>query len=82
MPEQRDTGSYCATKPLSGAFLVDPCPDCGHANVLHVGVDHCPVCELLDLNRQLAEIVKGGPSQALMRAGLAQMGPLPERFRR
>lgn len=49
--------SYCSTQPLPGTYLtlaalVAPCPDCGHATVLHIGVDHCPVCELVALNEQ------------------------------
>lgn len=54
---------YCTTTPVPGTYLTPvtltaPCPDCGHATVLHIGVDHCPVCELVDLNeRARAETV-------------------------
>jgi hypothetical protein len=44
--------SYCTTVPRIGDLLTDRCRDCGHATALHVGVDHCPVCELVDLNKQ------------------------------
>lgn len=23
-----------------------PCPVCGHSDLVHIGVEHCPVCEL------------------------------------
>ncbi|MFJ2630848.1 hypothetical protein ACIO6U_02640 [Streptomyces sp. NPDC087422] len=42
--------AYCTAKPQRGDHLTAPCADCGHATVLHVGVTHCPVCELVDLN--------------------------------
>lgn len=29
-----------------------PCPDCGHTGLVHVGVDHCPVCELVAIAEQ------------------------------
>jgi hypothetical protein len=25
----------------------DPCPECGHSPLVHIGVEHCPVCELV-----------------------------------
>lgn len=43
---------YCTTPPMAGARLTDECLDCGHAVVLHVGTEHCPACELVDLNQQ------------------------------
>lgn len=48
---------YCTTTPVPGthltpATLAAPCPDCEHATALHVGVDHCPVCEMVDLNQR------------------------------
>ena len=58
MPEPTDPAAYCTRKPTPGAYLSDGCPDCGHAIVLHVGVDHCPVCETVDLNRQMRETVR------------------------
>lgn len=70
MPERVHAvhNGYCATRPQPGDLLTDGCPDCGHAFVLHAGTNHCPVCEMVDLNRQLAEIVRGGPHQAITRA--------------
>lgn len=50
--EQPPPAEYCTTAPMPGARLTDECLDCGHAVVLHVGTDHCPVCELVDLNQQ------------------------------
>jgi uncharacterized Zn finger protein (UPF0148 family) len=44
--------AYCTTTPRAGDRIAAPCPDCGHATVLHIGVDHCPVCELVELNRR------------------------------
>lgn len=69
--EQHDTGAiaqatgYCTTKPVPGTFLtlptlVNPCPDCGHAALLHIGVDHCPVCELEDLNQRNRDLIAKG----------------------
>jgi hypothetical protein len=51
-PDAAHPTTYCTTKPRAGDHLTDACRDCGHAVVLHVGTDHCPVCELLDLNAQ------------------------------
>lgn len=56
MTDEQPTG-YCTTQPLPGAYLTPstltaPCPDCGHATLMHIGVGHCPVCELVDLNQQ------------------------------
>lgn len=65
---------YCTRKPVPGQVIGAGCEDCGHAMVLHVGVDHCPVCELVHFNQQLYRIVEGGPHAALMRAGLAAGG--------
>ena len=50
MPEQP---SLCTYRPLPGDVLKSACSDCGHAAVLHIGVEHCPVCELVEHNRQL-----------------------------
>lgn len=49
------TADYCTSVPHAGDRLTDACRDCGHATVLHIGVDHCPVCELVDLNQQARE---------------------------
>ena len=50
-PEQP---SYCTYRPLPGEVLKSACPDCGRAVALHIGVEHCPVCELVQRNRQAA----------------------------
>lgn len=50
MPEQP---SLCTYRPLPGDVLKSACPNCGHAAVLHIGVEHCPVCELVEHNRQV-----------------------------
>lgn len=52
MPDT-DAPALCTYRPLPGEVLKTACPDCGHAAVLHVGVEHCPVCELVDHNRQV-----------------------------
>lgn len=56
-PDAASTPLYCASRPAPGtlqtlADLMAHCSMCGHARVLHIGVDHCPVCELVDLNAQ------------------------------
>lgn len=43
---------FCTTKCV-GQQMTDPCRECGHLVALHVGVDHCPVCELVHHNRQM-----------------------------
>ena len=52
MPDA-DATVLCTYKPLPGEVLKTACPDCGHAAVLHIGVEHCPVCELVAHNRQV-----------------------------
>jgi hypothetical protein len=37
----------CTWKPTPGTALNGRCPDCQHAVLVHFGVDHCPVCELV-----------------------------------
>lgn len=54
-PDDAPPHGYCTTKPLPGTYLTlatvtAPCVDCGHATVVHIGVDHCPVCELVAYN--------------------------------
>lgn len=51
-PAITQDAAYCTTAPMAGARLTDECLDCGHAVVLHVGTEHCPVCEMVDLNQQ------------------------------
>lgn len=33
-------------------LVTDACPDCGHIAAMHIGVEHCAVCELVLHNRQ------------------------------
>lgn len=69
---------YCATKPLPGSFLTESCADCGHSAVLHVGVDHCPVCEAVDLNQQSRRFLDPREREReALRLGIH--GPLPWR---
>lgn len=44
---------FCSREPVPGQLLTSECGACGHSLLLHVGVDHCPVCELVHHNRQL-----------------------------
>ncbi|MGW2692351.1 hypothetical protein ACWC3Y_10875 [Streptomyces sp. NPDC001296] len=44
---------FCAYRPVPGEMLTAACVECGHALVLHVGVEHCPVCELVHHNQQV-----------------------------
>ena len=77
-PEQT---SYCTYRPLPGEVLKTACPDCGHAAVLHVGVEHCPVCELVQHNRQMRaamaanriEVHVTGVDQRVLERTLEQM---------
>lgn len=48
-----DALTFCTYQPLPGEVLKTACPDCGHAAVLHIGVEHCPVCELVAHNRKV-----------------------------
>lgn len=47
--------ALCTYQPLPGEILKGACQECGHAFVLHIGVEHCPVCELVHLNQQARE---------------------------
>lgn len=38
---------FCTWHPAAGDILCQPCPDCGHSDLAHIGVAHCPVCELV-----------------------------------
>lgn len=46
---------FCTYRPVTGEVLKTACPECGHALALHIGVEHCPVCELVALNGQLRD---------------------------
>jgi hypothetical protein len=46
---------YCRRKADPTTFLGGICgglDGCGHALAVHIGTDHCPVCELVDLAKQ------------------------------
>ena len=43
----------CTYQPVPGEILKGACQEYGHTFVLHVGVEHCPVCELVQHNRQV-----------------------------
>jgi hypothetical protein len=40
-------GELCTWHPAAGRVIGHPCPVCGHSDLVHIGVDHCPVCELV-----------------------------------
>jgi uncharacterized Zn finger protein (UPF0148 family) len=42
--------ALCTYQPVAGEVLKTACVECGHALALHIGVEHCPVCELAALN--------------------------------
>ncbi|MEZ0089948.1 hypothetical protein [Streptacidiphilus sp. EB129] len=49
------TDGYCRnTLTLApGDFMPwKPCTECGHTMLVHIGVDHCPVCELVSFAEQ------------------------------
>jgi hypothetical protein len=53
--------AFCSYRPVPGEFLTAACVECGHALALHIGVEHCPVCELVHHNRQVrAAITNSG----------------------
>ncbi|MGW4042961.1 hypothetical protein [Streptomyces sp. NPDC004721] len=54
MPESVQP-TFCSYQPVPGEFLSAACVECGHALVLHIGVEHCPVCEMVHLNQQTQE---------------------------
>jgi hypothetical protein len=68
-PDDAPPIAYCTTKPLPGSYLTlasltAPCVDCAHATAVHIGVEHCPVCELVGHNanaRAAAEAVTVAP---------------------
>jgi hypothetical protein len=43
----RPLSDFCQWKEYAGLNIGAQCPECGHAVVVHIGTDHCPVCELL-----------------------------------
>jgi hypothetical protein len=45
--------AFCTYQPVTGETLKTACVECGHALALHIGVEHCPVCELVDHNARV-----------------------------
>ena len=41
------TGHPCTWTLRAGEIIPGACPECGHSALAHIGVDHCPVCELI-----------------------------------
>lgn len=44
--------AFCSYRPVPGEMLSTACVECGHALALHIGVEHCPVCELVHHNER------------------------------
>jgi hypothetical protein len=40
-------GELCTWHPAAGRVIGHPCPVCGHSDLVHIGTEHCPVCELV-----------------------------------
>ncbi len=55
-----DVGSpvFCSYRPVAGEILATACVECGHALALHIGVDQCPVCELVRHNRRIRATIR------------------------
>lgn len=45
--EMRAPSDFCQWRGYAGYVVGGKCPECGHAVVVHIGVEHCPVCELV-----------------------------------
>jgi predicted RNA-binding Zn-ribbon protein involved in translation (DUF1610 family) len=66
-------GQFCTWKLQPGdATVRGVCPECGHSSLAHIGVGHCPVCELVyqatpQFRRQQERI--HGPRRVWMREG-------------
>lgn len=45
----RALSDFCRWAPAIGSLKPEDmrCPECGHSDLAHIGVDHCPVCELV-----------------------------------
>jgi len=52
--------TFCMYQPVPGEVLKAACLECGHAVALHIGVEHCPVCELVERNRQARAAIRDG----------------------
>ncbi|MEU5596674.1 hypothetical protein [Streptomyces sp. NPDC020298] len=48
---------FCSYRPVAGERLAAACVECGHALAVHIGVEHCPVCELVHRNEQVRALV-------------------------
>lgn len=80
MPDS-DAPALCTYRPLPGEVLTTACPECGHLVAMHVGVEHCPVCELVAHNRQVRaamaanriEVHVTGVDQRLLERTLSEM---------
>ncbi|MER6980153.1 hypothetical protein [Streptomyces carpinensis] len=48
--------TFCSSRPVPGQLLTAACGECGHAQVLHIGVEHCPVCELVHHNERMRAV--------------------------
>jgi len=43
----RSLADFCTWHPQPGQEIGKTCPVCGHSDLVHIGTDHCPVCELV-----------------------------------
>ncbi|MFF7881040.1 hypothetical protein ACH40F_07820 [Streptomyces sp. NPDC020794] len=51
--------SFCFYRPVPGELLHTACVECGHVLALHIGVEHCPVCELVHHNERARSALAG-----------------------
>jgi hypothetical protein len=67
-------GEFCTWLALPGWVAGHPCPVCGHADLVHIGVDHCPVCELVwqatPMFRRQEERRRGRPPRIMNSGGV------------
>lgn len=63
---------YCTRAPMPGEHLGAACGQCGHAVLLHIGVRHCPVCELVDLNERASATIGRAVDDVVRRTLRAQ----------
>ena len=59
-----EVDSYCLTQPVPGDYISGRCPDCGHLVAVHVGCEHCPVCEILDLAVKYRDLIAAEAPQS------------------
>jgi hypothetical protein len=74
-PDIARPGSYCNQRPVPGEYVGAGCGQCGHALVLHIGVTHCPVCELVDLNERTSATIRQSVDAALRRTRITDVLP-------